>query len=272
MWVDISKLGLEMLRVFKFGHAVSDPNYAKHLAADLLSTAAFGPIAGPGVNYVIGRIMGREDISLGGTIGLMAAGPAPGMVVSLVNFTVYDLPGHIDDIHQADFPVLGQDMSTLPSRFLTGVIPLALYGALGELQQMFVAPFQRQIPLKFGFTLNTPWTLPPVYYVVGVPGMSQDFQADAQFSGTPVWPGSPFRSHTTGILDYGVRHNWWGAVAADELVHPGRVARILEEALPSQSQNVWPLPSGPPFGGTLGRIDASDGIVFRGVHKRRRRF
>jgi len=123
----------------------------------------------------------------------------------------------------------GESFHSVSLRFVRGLGPLIAYGALGTFEQTIVAPTQYQVPLVGGFTLPTPWADPPLDYVRGVPGQSQDFQLAAHLAGQSVDPFDLVRTHTTGILDYGVRHSWPYASDAEELVHPGYVQLIKRE-------------------------------------------
>jgi len=114
--------------------------------------------------------------------------------------------------------------------FMAGVKALAVIGVVATVEQLFVAPSQLQIPLVAGFTLETPWSDPPVGYVTGVVGQSQDMQWRAHLAGQRVLPWLPVRSHATGLIDWMVRHvGGRFPLMANELIHPGRNARILSE-------------------------------------------
>jgi len=127
-------------------------------------------------------------------------------------------------------PIIGDSPSLydLGSRISQGALPLLAYGVAGGLQQALVAPTQGQIPLAFGFTSETPWAAPEAYYDIGVPGQDQSLQISAQLAGQRV-VGSPVRTHTTGLLDYAVRHDYPFAIQAMELIHPGRALALYRE-------------------------------------------
>jgi len=106
---------------------------------------------------------------------------------------------------------------------------LAVYGLIGGLEQSILAPISGQFPLGFGFTYETPWAGAPIDYSVGQPGQSTNLQWHAHLAGQRVFSGLPLRTHTTGIIDWAVRNDIWGAEDALELIHPGRVRLILQE-------------------------------------------
>jgi len=114
--------------------------------------------------------------------------------------------------------LLGPD---LMGRIRRGILPLIGYGVLGTIVEAHVAPFVGQIGLVGGFTLETPFSIPERGYRRRSPAVL-DFPAF--LAGQRVAPGIPIRSHTTGLMDAGVRLGWLGAWDADELVHPGRTA------------------------------------------------
>jgi hypothetical protein len=143
----------------------------------------------------------------------------------------------VDPDETYETPVFGDNRSfdDFSYRLAVGAVPLLAYGVAGTVQQLFSAPFHGQIPLTGGFTIETPFSSPSIGYRTGHRGQSQTFQADAQAAGQSVNPDGPLsfiRTHTTGIIDYGVRQGWPLAEAAEELVHPGRVAQIRRESLP----------------------------------------
>lgn len=137
-----------------------------------------------------------------------------------------------------------------------GLLPLILYGFVGTVEQLFIAPFQGQIPLFGGFTLETPLSNDSIGYEVGNPGLSPDLQLIAHLRGQNIVQGLPFRTHTTGLIDYGVRHGIPGSESAMEWIHPGRVEDIHRER---------EVPMGPeivvgPFM-DMGSGDRGDGIA-----------
>jgi hypothetical protein len=138
-------------------------------------------------------------------------------------------------VEELEEPVfLGRDrsVSDFLQRFGMGAFPLLVYGVVGAVEQNVLAPFQFQIPIGFGFTLATPLSPPMIKYTIGVPGLSQDLQSLPHLRGQEFGPtvfGFTMRTHTTGLIDYGVRHAIPGSVSAEELIHPGRVSRILSE-------------------------------------------
>jgi len=112
---------------------------------------------------------------------------------------------------------------------LRGVIPLSVYGLYGTIEQTILAPGDAQIPLVFGFTIETPFSSPPMAYRVGERGVGSGLQWEAHLAGQRVFPGLPLRTHTTGLVDCGVRNGVPGSVEALELIHPGRAAQISLE-------------------------------------------
>jgi len=118
------------------------------------------------------------------------------------------------------------------SRFATGAASLLTFGAITSLETLITAPLNGEIPLAFGFSVDTPWAVPERAYQVGQRGQSQELQWDAHVRGQKIL-GSPFRTHTTGILDYSYRTygDPWSE-AALQLVHPGRVRDLQTERLP----------------------------------------
>jgi len=126
-------------------------------------------------------------------------------------------------------PVFGEDRSfaDLLGRTVRGALPLIAYGAIGTWVEQNVAYAQGQIPLLGGFTLDTPWARPIEFYDAGEVGQSQDFQLSAFLAGQRVI--GPIRTHTTGLIDHGVRHGEFFAPFAEDLVHPGRVELLARE-------------------------------------------
>lgn len=141
---------------------------------------------------------------------------------------VYD-SDRMDD----EAPVIGDSRGIvdLVGRTVAGLPGLLLYGAIGTIEQAIVAPFSGQIPIVGGFTLAIPGVASSTKgYTVGVRGQSQDFQTAAHLRGQEVIPGIPLRTHTTGILDYAVRHGLPFSRSAIEIPHPGRTRQIEYEA------------------------------------------
>jgi len=129
-----------------------------------------------------------------------------------------------------------------------------VYGTIGHFQQLVFAPSQGQIPLGFGFTWATDGAKDVEDYVIGVPGQDQGFQLSPQLAGQEFIAGLPLRSHTTGIIDWAVRHGLPGAEFADELVHPGRASALLAE----RPDN----PQSPTFPGNVLRVFPHTGGAF----------
>jgi hypothetical protein len=131
--------------------------------------------------------------------------------------------------YSEETPVFGDDrgLGDLFQRAARGALPLLAYGAIGTLAMSAMAYQDYQIPLSGGFTMVTPWSSKPNYYDAGEVGQSQDFQYHEFLAGQPVL--GPFRTHTTGIIDYGVRHSWPFAAEAEDLVHPGRKELLSRE-------------------------------------------
>jgi len=120
-------------------------------------------------------------------------------------------------------------VSGFVNRAVAGALPLLAYGLVGEFSQLFLAPLTAQLSLGLGFTVETPFSPSPEGYSLGDPGQDQSMQWGPFLRGQRVLPDVPIRSHTTGIIDYGVRHGWPFAVEAEELVHPGRTELIARE-------------------------------------------
>jgi len=121
-------------------------------------------------------------------------------------------------------------------RMVHGAVPVLAYGFAGTVEQFFVAPAFGQIPLVGGFTLDTPWSIPAHDYDIGVSGMSQALQWEHHVSGQHFLYWLPVRSHTTGLIDAGVRE-FTGplrsfSIFAAEALHPGRT-RVMELELTS---------------------------------------
>lgn len=131
-----------------------------------------------------------------------------------------------------------------PHSYVWGVKTLIAYGIIGTIEQLFVAPTQGQIPLIAGFTLETAWSAPARSYVVGVEGLSPELQVDAHLAGQYVIRGYPIRTHTTGLIDYGVRNGIPGSEVALSIIHPGRVERIHAETLHLGQLSLTPSESG----------------------------
>jgi len=153
-------------------------------------------------------------------------------------------------------------LSSFGSRAWHGTIPLLAYGVIGGFEQGVFAIGQGQIPLAFGFTVPIPGLAQPAqHYDAGIPGQPQGFQLAPHLAGQPK--DSPIRSHTTGIIDYGVRHEWPYAVEAEELVHPGRSAVIKSEL--ADLGSVYMLGFNP------ADPSLTQGTIASGLSRRRRR-
>lgn len=127
--------------------------------------------------------------------------------------------------------LIGPDFSAADfgDRFVRGAVPLLAYGLVGMVEQAILAPLDYQIPLAFGFTLETGWSSPTKNY---------DYQAYRDNPDDPQWDAhlsgqtaiGEVRTHTTGILNYGTIHEWPLAQEALELVHPGTTAILLGDS------------------------------------------
>lgn len=122
------------------------------------------------------------------------------------------------------------------SSTIEGAYQLMCYAGIGSVVETITALPRGQIPLFAGFTVELPWTIEEQHYIVGTPGLSPDLQVDAMLAGQRVVPWLPIRTHTTGLIDWGVRQNVPGAREALELIHPGRTALILQER-----EGDWPM-------------------------------
>jgi hypothetical protein len=109
------------------------------------------------------------------------------------------------------------------------LITLGFFCLVATVEVFLIGPFLGLLPLVLGFSLPLPWAVSITPYVVGVPGYSRSLQFGAQAGGQLAWPGYPFRSHTTGLLDWAVRNDVPGAGTALELIHPGRTDLLLQE-------------------------------------------
>jgi len=114
-------------------------------------------------------------------------------------------------------------------QIVLGLLVLAGFVLLATIETVVVGPFLGLVPLGGGFTYPLPWAVSITPYVVGVPGYSRGLQYRAQAGGQQAWPGLPFRSHTTGLLDWAVRNRVPGSGTALELIHPGRADLISSE-------------------------------------------
>jgi hypothetical protein len=112
---------------------------------------------------------------------------------------------------------------------VSGARTLINYAIIGTVEQYFTALPHGQLPLGSGFTIETPWTVPELHYQVGTRGLPTTMQWEAHLAGQRVFQDFPLRTHTTGLIDYGVRNGLLGSESALELIHPGRVARIHSE-------------------------------------------
>lgn len=165
-----------------------------------------------------------------------------------------------------DYPFTGVplgepfDLDEFGGRLLSGSLPLITYGLLGGLLQSYQALSHGQLPLAFGFTLETPWSGPPILYRAGEPGLPI-LETEAYFAGQRVL--GPIRTHTTGLIDAGIRlgasheqaldalpaeHLYGTALrviseAADDLVHPTRSKLLARERIqPNSRSNVESSP------------------------------
>jgi hypothetical protein len=140
----------------------------------------------------------------------------------------------IDSIAYAP-PLIGNsfDPVDFTIRLAAGATPLLIYGFAGSVEESILAWNYGQVPLAFGFTLDTPWSVDPMFYDQGIPGIPADMQWDPQLRGQRVV--GPLRTHTTGIIDFGVRNDLPFARAAEELVHPGRASLLDWERVSTAS-------------------------------------
>lgn len=111
-----------------------------------------------------------------------------------------------------------------------GVAPLVLYGMFGGIVSIAPLLGDFQVPIGMGFSLATPLSSPSEFYITGQRGQSQRMQWQAFGAGQTVL--GPVRTHTTGLIDFGVRQGDPLAILANEFVHPGRVSQILGERVP----------------------------------------
>lgn len=137
--------------------------------------------------------------------------------------------GRLNPNYSEETPIIGNGRSfgDILQRAHFGAAPLLIYGVVGGAIMSTLAYGDAQIPLAGGFTLETPWSSPPNFYDAGEIGQSQDFQYREFLAGQPVF--GPIRTHTTGLLDYGVRHGDHLAMLANDLVHPGRKEMLFRE-------------------------------------------